>query len=234
METFFIWLVIAAIAFGKWLMERGGTLAEPQDDEREKNSSPTASSSALPRAGRTDAQSEEERLRKFMEALGIPPTSAPPRKVAPRASKSASPPLTPVHPPPVLLPRSLTKKLQSPRPSQREVVAPAPRSSVAQQTAPAETFSASERDQTYKTSDLPPLPSIPAATISPASSESLPREIGAASALQSTFNENADIRLRLRSAAQLREAFILREILGPPRGMKDLSELAIGADPITF
>ena len=67
-------LVIAA-ALLRWLWEK--SRADNQDPER-----PTVPGKPIPRSDETN--SEEERIRRFMEALGQPTTSPPPPKVTPK------------------------------------------------------------------------------------------------------------------------------------------------------
>jgi hypothetical protein len=73
-----ILLIIAAITLIRWLIQKGK--ANAQDTQSQPPPSPPPSQ-PITRGGET--QTEEERIRKFLEALGQPPGSAPP-KVAPR------------------------------------------------------------------------------------------------------------------------------------------------------
>jgi hypothetical protein len=90
-----ILLIIAAITLIRWLIQKGKGEAQNTD-------SPPPPSRPITRGGET--QTEEERIRKFLEALGQPAGSAPP-KVAPRRKAvqpknfSPLPPLTTAPPP---------------------------------------------------------------------------------------------------------------------------------------
>jgi hypothetical protein len=73
-----ILLIIAAITLVRWLIQKGKT--EAQNTQSPPPPPPTPSR-PITRGGET--QTEEERIRRFLEALGQPPGSAPP-KVTPR------------------------------------------------------------------------------------------------------------------------------------------------------
>ena len=68
--------------------------------------------SAPPRPGPTE--SERERRRRFMEAMGLPPDSELPSPVQPRTVANP-PPLLPVNPPGVLIPPTLRRVPHHPR-----------------------------------------------------------------------------------------------------------------------
>jgi hypothetical protein len=90
-------LIIAAVALIRWLIQKGK--AEAQNTESQP---PRPPSQPITRGGET--RTEEERIRKFLEALGQPAGSAPP-KVAPRRREVQPkifprlPPLTTAPPP---------------------------------------------------------------------------------------------------------------------------------------
>jgi hypothetical protein len=92
-----ILLIIAAITLIRWLIQKGkGEVANTESQP------PPTPSQSITRGGET--RTEEERVRKFLEALGQPAGSAPP-KVAPRQRAvqprifSPLPPLTTAPPP---------------------------------------------------------------------------------------------------------------------------------------
>jgi hypothetical protein len=113
-------LIVVAAALLRWLSQR--SRAEDQDSER-----PTAPGEPIPRGSET--QTEEERIRRFLEALGQPAGSRPPKKVAPKREPRPSvfselPPLTTV-PPPLPVSPPLATPAPPPLPIRR-VFTPAP------------------------------------------------------------------------------------------------------------
>ena len=90
-----ILLIIAAITLVRWLIQKGKT--EAQDSE----APPPTPSQPITRGG--ESQTEEERIRRFLEALGQPAGTTPPkviprRRVQPRIFPRL-PPLTTAPPP---------------------------------------------------------------------------------------------------------------------------------------
>jgi hypothetical protein len=163
---------------------------------------------------RAPRESDADRIRKFLEALGQPPSSTPPPPVAPRTDV---PPrrLAPVQPPPLIpgawrLPRERPEK---PDVSQRES-APLEQPSRLQQIVP------------------PPVPprAAPAFEVHEALAVELqpppiikpPVEAyaAAAQAVAKRADSKMNIATLLASKSGLREAILLREILGPPRGLQ--------------
>jgi hypothetical protein len=92
-----ILLIIAAITLIRWLISKG-------KGEAQNTQAPTPPTPSRPITRGGETQTEEERVRKFLEALGQPAGSAPP-KVAPRPRAvqpkifSPLPPLTTAPPP---------------------------------------------------------------------------------------------------------------------------------------
>jgi len=159
---------------------------------------------ALPRA---PIESDEERIRKFLEALGHPPGSSPPAPIAPRPTYRKPlvlphvPPLGSPLPPLVTRPRDVPQEIRIP-PS----VAPPPAQS--QQTPPP----VSEVIFAVHETGAPPEP-IPGLT-SAIVQEDRTQSRGAAP------RRNVDVAALLRSSSGLRNAVIVREILGPPRSLR--------------
>src|SRR5688500_18334433 len=71
-NLWFILLIIAA-SIVRWLWQKAV-------EEKEKADRPDVPDQPIPRSG--ESQSEEERIRRFLEALGQPPGTTPPPKVA--------------------------------------------------------------------------------------------------------------------------------------------------------
>lgn len=113
-----ILIIVLAAALLRWLSQKSEA-AKP-DPER-----PVVPDQPIPRGGET--QTEEERIRRFLEALGQPPGSRPPQKVAPKRETRSRvfptlPPLTTAPPPlPAAAPPAIPKTLPLPR-----VFTPAP------------------------------------------------------------------------------------------------------------
>jgi hypothetical protein len=190
-----ILFIVLAAALLRWLSQKSDA-AKP-DPER-----PKVPNQPIPRCGET--QTEEERIRRFLEALGQPATSTPPPKVTRRSTvpkrevlphvppfKSPLPPLTTVPPPlattPPPLPTSPASTTQVPLPSPLErVFKPA----IAQQAG----FEVRDLGA-YVLSDLSPVDRRAAA-------------------------EQRGFSLKFASTQDLRSAIILREIFGPPRSLQ--------------
>jgi hypothetical protein len=115
-----ILIIVLAAALLRWLSQRSDA-AKP-DPER-----PTVPDQPIPRGGET--QTEEERIRRFLEALGQPAGSKPPPKVAPKReiNPHAFPKLPPLTTAPPPLPTSTTPARPEPPPLPiRRVFTPAP------------------------------------------------------------------------------------------------------------
>lgn len=181
-----ILLIIAAVSLVRWLIQKSKT--EGQDAE-----TPPASSPNQPITRGSETKTEEERIRRFLEALGQPAGSSPPPKVTPRQRRpdpnifSPLPPLTTAPPPLPRAPRA-APRMPPPLPP---VFTPAP--------FPA----ASEAD--FEVREL----------TRQASSEPVPDVRRAAGSQLAT-------RLKLGTPEDLRTAIVLREIFGPPRSLQPL------------
>ena len=114
-------LLVAVIALVRWLISKAKS---PVQDGQPPMTPPPAQPVA--RGGET--QSEEERIRKFLEALGQPAGSAPPPKVAPRRPPVVPkifrtlPPLKTVPPP---LPAEEATQFVAPPPLPAQATVPA-------------------------------------------------------------------------------------------------------------
>jgi len=169
-----------------------------------------------PQIPRAPTESDADRIRKFLEALGQPPTSSPPPPVAPRTD---IPPrrLAPVQPPPVIprawgLPREQRRK---PKTTQKESPSP-------------------EGPRHVERTFPPPVP-VATAQAFELHESVIPLEVqqqpivktsveAYAAATRPVINRpdlKTDIAGLLASKSGLREAIILREIFGPPPGLRD-------------
>src|SRR4029450_284137 len=186
-----------------------------KSDSNETSSSPRPQT---PRPiQRAPRESDVDRIRKFLEALGQPPTSTPPPPVAPRTDVPPRP-LAPVQPPPVIpgawrLPRErpekpdVSQRESAPleQPSRLEQIVPPP---VPPPVAPA-----------FEVHDAFPVElQHPPIIKTPVEAYAAPKAFGVAK--RADFKTN--IASLLVSKSGLREAILLREILGPPRGLQAL------------
>ena len=152
---------------------------------------------------RAPTESDEDRIRKLLEALGQPPTSRPPPPVVPRTDIPPRP-VAPVQPP--ISPLSQVRREKS---RKREIIAkeiPPPPTVREKMVPPA--FEVQEGQ----------LPSAP----SPIFKAPAETYAGVTPIIAKAEGPRADVATLLASTSGLRGAIILREILGPPRGLRTL------------
>lgn len=207
MENLLFLLLLAGAALLKWIAER---VEQSKKDAAAAKESHTAEETA-PQDQQAPSGSEEERIRRFLEALGQPASSRPPPKVrrrtgsAPKTTTvfrpqvppfvSPLPPLTTQPPPEPVTPSEVVAEMPpSPRPEppRRKVLV----------TPKAATF---EIREAFSPKTLEPA-ILPRAGTGPVAATSLPALLG--------------------SPDGLRQAVILREVFGPPRSLQALDHLA--------
>jgi len=197
-------LFVALAIFFQILTKAAAKGRRRPGDTTRRSTSP--SQRPRPVSGEPD-ETDEQRIRKFLEALGQPTTSEPPTPVTPRPTyqrpvvlphvgpiKSPLPPLT-TRPPD--LPREI--KLPGQIPPTREARTFQPR------VAEAPAFQEVQQGQ--------PLPVIKTA----AEAYSI-----ASQPIPIATRTESDVATLLRSTSGLRNAIILREIFGPPRSLQPL------------
>ena len=207
---FFLLIAVAALF---QLLSKTISKAKKSDSNETSSSPEPQTPRPIQRAPR---ESDADRIRKFLEALGQPPSSTPPQPVVPRTD---IPPrrLAPVQPPPVIprvwrLPRERAEKPDVSQgesaplgqPGRLQPIAPPP---VPPPTAPA--FEVHEA--------LPVELQQPPIIKTPVESDAAASQVVAKRA-----GSNRDIATLLASKSSLREAILIREILGPPRGLQAL------------
>jgi len=187
-----------------------------------KSDSSETSSSPKPQTPRpvqrTPRESDADRIRKFLEALGQPPSSTPPPPVLPRTDIPARP-LAPVQPPPVIIPRALRlpqERRQKTDVTQEESQSPEPRRRFQEIIPPPEPLPIAATFEVHETLpvELQQPPSITAPVEIYASSK--------ASGVAKGADFKMDIATLLQSKSTLREVILLREILGTPRGLQSV------------
>jgi hypothetical protein len=149
-------------------------------------------------------ESDEDRIRKLLEALGQPPTSRPPPPVAPRTDIPPRP-VAPVQPPVSPLAQLRRDKRK------REIIPkeiPSPRTVRETEKMIPPVFEVQEGQLPIAP---PPIFKAPAETYA-----------GVTPTIAKAEGLRADVATLLASTSGLRGAIILREILGPPRGLRRL------------
>jgi hypothetical protein len=217
----YLFLLFVAVAILFQLLTRAATKSG-----RKTGGEPKRRSTSLPQTPRsttTEAeQSDEDRIRKFLEALGQPTTSKPPPPVAPRTDIPLRP-VAPVSAPGAFPTRGLTPKekwksivvLQGPQPVDlpRKITLPGqiPPTREAKPFRPTTADSPFEVHRGPAPLESAPVIKTPAEAYAIATQPVLKRPEG-----------KTDLATMLRSSSGLRDAIILREIFGPPRSLQPL------------
>jgi hypothetical protein len=184
----FLLLVVVAVLFQ--------LLAKIAGKKSKDQTKPTSTQRTPAPLQRASTDSDEDRIRKLLEALGQPPTSRPPPPVVPRTEIPPRP-LAPVQPP--MSPFSQLRREKRRKPE-----------AIAKGKSTPPTITRVEKIIPPKTVGAPAFeiqeaPEAYAATTRTVGKREEPR---------------ADIATLLASTSGLRDAVILREILGPPRGLR--------------
>jgi hypothetical protein len=200
-ESLFFFLLVAAAFLLKWLSQR------PKDDDQTTKQSSVPEDNSIWRGEQTD----EERIREFLEALGQPTSAKPPPKiirrtmpevrrvfprvppiVEPRVEKKPYPTLTTVPPAEVTAMPSPPPIAQPPAPAR-----PVTRAAI---------FASETSAYDVRSSAAVPVSTDPAIT-------------------KETRPMLPSLGALLRSPDGLRQAVILREVFGPPRSLQALDLL---------
>ena len=203
-----LFLLFVAVAIFFQILTRLATKSRRRPgDTTPRSTSPSQMSRPISRGA---DQTDEERIRKFLEALGQPTTSEPPEPVAPRPTYQRPTVLPHVPPLPSPLPPLKTRPPDLPR----EIKLPGQ-------------ITPTRETKTFQ----PRVAEAPAFEIQqgPPSLEPLPVIRTAAEAyaiatqpISKSAGAKIDIATMLRSTSGLRDAIILREIFGPPRSLQPL------------
>jgi hypothetical protein len=192
----FILLIVMAGLFRLLASKAGETKKKLQNPDQRLTTGETP--------WRARVESDEARIRKFLEALGQPATSRPPPPVVPRTNIPPRP-LAPVQPPRIPTARNILTDRR--RPVVETTKSPEPLA--------------------FGLHEAPPLPKLPT-LVKP----SVETDATAADSKTKLARTGVDIATFLRSPAGLRNAIVLREIFGPPRGVQRLEEMRDSYFPI--
>jgi hypothetical protein len=188
----FILLIAIAVLFRLLASKVGEAKKGSQDPDQRSTTGPRP----VEPIRRAPVESDAERIRRFLEALGQPADTRPPPPVAPRTDIPPRP-LAPVQPP-------------GPIPTVRNVLTRRKRQIVEAPQSPA--------PPVFEPREAPPSPAEVPASIEPP----LEKYAVAAESKTKVAPTGTDIATLLRSSTGQRNAIILREILGSPRGVQRL------------
>jgi len=181
---------------------------------------------------RAPAETEEERIRRFMEALGVPTSSSPAPRAAREVIQSAparEPKTAPRIPPIDPFPRPTIGRIPPPV---AEILAPPSPVPVAAQTQPAPPPLPTRETTVFATPVRPrastSLAEFEVWSIDEGREESAMEAAGEAGREQRGKVAGTSLRARLATSEGLRDAMILREIFGPPRSMLPLDRQMVG------
>jgi hypothetical protein len=206
---FFLLIAVAALF---QLLSKTINKAKKSDSNETSSSPRPQTPQPIQRAPR---ESDADRIRKFLEALGQPPSSTPPSPVPPRTNIPPRP-LAPVQPPPALqrvwrLPRERAEK---PDVSQREITTIEQLNRLQQTVPPVVPASAAATFEVHEAFQVEPQqPSVKTVVESDATESQM---------VAKRAGSKRDIATLLASTSSLRQAILIREILGPPRGLQAL------------
>jgi hypothetical protein len=225
-EGLIFWAVIAGVFWVVKVIQ--GSLQTADKKAREAQGQLSQRGSRESMRGQPARDSEEERTRKFLEALGLPPQDATRQTTAPTSLRPKEPrparqagDLKPV--PPIVVPT-----FSRPRPKQPPRLPPEmPRSPLPPVQDPV------PRDWTREASVIQEvhLPTLPVAEV--AEYQTYSSRVSATPGLVSETTPRVkrkaavaefDPRDLVRTPEALRSAIILREILGPPRSLQSFGE----------
>ena len=212
LDNLLFFLLIAFAALFQ-LLSKAVSKSKKESDETPRSPTPNMP----PPIRRVPAESDADRIRKFLEALGQPPSSTPPSPVLPRTD---IPPrrLAPVQPPPVIpgvwrLPR---EQRQKPDVTQRESRPLEQPSRFQEAVPPPVPGPATPGFEVHEA--LPGELQQPPLIKTPVEAYAAPKAFGVAKRADS----KANIVTLLVSKSSFREAILIREILGPPRGLQEI------------
>ena len=221
-DNWILVLLVVIVSLLRWLATKAGT-SKPGQDQKQQPQPRRRPEETQPR--RTPPLSDEEQIRKFLEALGQPRTAKPPPPVPPRTD-IAPRPVAPVQPPRSAIP---IPEIPRPRPAPqpRPVTSPVP-TVVQRRRAEMIPGKVEPRYQAARPSPAAapvfevhetavPLPEMTQAMTSPVQTT--------AQVPASDQQQDRSLAGLLRNARSVRDAIILREILGKPRSLQPLEDL---------
>jgi hypothetical protein len=190
-ENLLFILLIAMAALLRLLATKAGEAKKGQKAEGESTITPKIGEPIK----RVRVESDQERIRKFLEALGQPTTAKPPSPIVPRTGIPPRP-VAPVQPPPIPTARNVLARRKKQMVEPTKFLAAAP---------------------TFEHHETPPARELPASIKSPVEPYAIDTE-----SKTKVGRIGINVARILRSPTGLRDAIVLREIFGPPRSLQPL------------
>ena len=203
-----LFLLFVAGAFLFQLLARAASKTSKNADESQRRS--RSRPQAPPPIPRATAESDEERIRKFLEALGQPTTSKPPPPIIPRPTYQKPVVLPHVGPfasplPPLTTrPPDLPRKIKLPG----QITSTRGKKTFRPRSAEASEFEVHEGPMS---TEPPPIIKTPVEAYAIATQP-----------ISKPDQTETNMAALLRSTSGLRNAIILREVFGPPRSLQPL------------
>jgi hypothetical protein len=219
LAAFDSWIFVLLLAMAALLRLLASKAGGPKDESRSENDSPpTPRRDQSP--GQPEADSDEEQIRRFLEALGQPTTSKPPPPATPRTHIPPRP-VAPVQPPPHMRPFATPRW---PTPQERSPIQKIPSAKpvpavMAQPTAPQPTKVGFEERSGFPIHEVTVLP--PPLPLTAEGPTTLPPLTSYETQSFAPTLERS-LSALLASPEGLRRAIMLREIFGPPRSLQPL------------
>ena len=200
-------LLIAMAALLRLLASKARSPKKSEPPGRSTSPSPTSQPVARPLP-----DTDEERIRRFLEALGQPTSSKPPAPVLPRTD-IAPRPLAPVQPPPTMfpIPTRMRRRVVPTNPTKEKTGGHPPLPSYGEaRKPPAQPAAEPVFEIQRRAAAIEPQP-----IMTPATEQAVVTQPDIV-----VSNDKIDIAVLLSSPSALRNAIILREIFGPPRSLQ--------------
>ena len=237
MEPILFLILVAVAGLLRWLATKSGEETKQDRSSTPPPRTPTGAPRTQARPARTTTP-EEERIRKFLEALGVPTDMPAPPPVTPRQPELPQRPLMPVAPPREMVsggnvfdrrkqdPES-RRKIYTPQPAQPEILPSASPSRSAEtaeiQPPPAPATGIPMESPAFDAGEVTVVPPAPA----PAGRERRrKRRVLDEAVFEMETAPTSSYIDDLSSPEALRRAIVLREIFGPPRSLQKVGALS--------
>ncbi len=213
LDNLFFLILVAIAALLRWAVQRAQSSKSAGNEPRR-----AAVSRPAPPVSR-ETETDEERVRRFMEALGRPRDAMPPEKINPRSRVAPRRPFSPI-PPIDPFPRPHTDPISRPPPIEA--------TSLPETEAPSVIPAAQQEPAVTRKSFTPPTPRSGFEVESEEEERAgwaMPNLPVIREQVRTVAKETTLAGL-LRSSTGLRQAVLLREVFGRPRSLQPLDPLA--------